>query len=93
MNSDDLTEERKFMLFLRKTFASVVRETAPRDGVSSPFSEQTIDDIRLCLSLISERERALAAMDGVESQMRPRFVDEPQTAQVVTLHARKYEQK
>ncbi|WP_353570418.1 segregation and condensation protein A [Candidatus Albibeggiatoa sp. nov. BB20] len=90
MNTDDLSEERKFMLFLRKTFASVVRETAPRDGVSSPFSEQTIDDIRLSLSLISERERALAAEQGTESQMRPRFVDEPQqSAQVVTLHSRK----
>ncbi|MCV6638229.1 segregation and condensation protein A [Candidatus Albibeggiatoa sp. nov. NOAA] len=92
MNTDDLSTERKFMLLLRKTFASVVRETAPRDGVSSPFSEQTIEDIRLCLSLISERERALAAEDGAESQMRPRFVDEPQqTAQVVTLHTRKKE--
>lgn len=90
MNADDLSTERKFMLLLRKTFASVVRETAPRDGVPSPFTEQTIEDVRLCLSLISERERALAAEEGVESQMRPHFVDEPQqSAQVVTLHTRK----
>ncbi len=92
MDIDHVNLERKFMLLLRKTFASVVRETAPRDGISSPFTEQTIDDIRLCLSLISERERALAEKSGVENQMRPHFVDEPQTtAQVVTLHSRKKE--
>lgn len=89
MNVEQLSQEQQFMLFLRKTLTSIVRETAPRDGVGSPFSEQTIEDIRLCLAVISAREQELAAEQGQESTMRPYFVDQSYSAEVVTLHPRK----
>jgi hypothetical protein len=86
---EQLSQEQQFMLLLRKTLTSIVRETAPRDGVGSPFSEQTIEDIRLCLAVISAREQELAVEQGRESLMRPYFVDEGQNAEVITLHPRK----
>jgi hypothetical protein len=41
--------------------------------------------IRDCLALISARESELAEEAGRPMNMRPRFVDEPQTSVVVPL--------
>ncbi len=85
MNFDDLSKEQQILLVMRKTLTSIARETAPQPGVIHPLSEQTVNDMRLCLGLISARERELADAQGAEHQMRPHFVDEPTTSQVISL--------
>ncbi|OQW91124.1 MAG: hypothetical protein BWK79_17725 [Beggiatoa sp. IS2] len=86
VNFDELSQEQKIMVVMRKVLTTIVRETAPHPGHSSPFSEQTIEDIRLCLSLISARERELAEAQGIINHARPHYTDEIPTSQVVSWH-------
>lgn len=86
MNLDNLTQEQQIMMAMRKVLTQIVRETAPLPDRPSPFSQQTIEDIRMCLGLISAREQELAQQQGREIKDRPHFVDEPQSAQVINLH-------
>jgi hypothetical protein len=49
-----------------------------------PLSEQTIQDIRACLGLITARERELADEIGL-AQERPYFTDEKPAAETVSV--------
>jgi hypothetical protein len=84
MNFEDLAKEQKIMVVMRKVLTTIVRETAPHPGHASPFSEQTIEDIRMCLSLISARERELAEAQGIVNHDRPHYADEMPTSQVIS---------
>lgn len=86
MNFEGLSKEQQIMLVVRKVLTTIIRETAPTLERSSPFSEQTIEDIRLCLQLITAREQELLAEIGITSTARPYYVDESPTSQVVTFH-------
>ncbi len=86
MNFDELSKEQKIMIVMRKVLTTIVRETAPRPGQSSPFSEQTIEDIRMCLSLISARERELTEAQGIINNDRPHYADEIPDSQVISWH-------
>jgi hypothetical protein len=86
MNFEELSQEQKIMVVMRKVLTTIVRETAPGPGHPSPFSEQTIEDIRLCLSLISARERELAEARGIVNHDRPHYADEVATSQVISWH-------
>lgn len=86
--SDDtaeLSKEREIMRAMRKTLTSIVRDCAPRDGVPSPLKPDTVENIRMCLGLIAAREAELADALGLSRNERPRFVDEPSTAQGMTF--------
>lgn len=78
-----LTKEREIMRAMRKTLTSIVRDCAPRDGVPSPLKPDTVENIRMCLGLIAAREAELADALGLSRNERPRFVDEPSTAQII----------
>ena len=80
MNSEaELSKEQQIMRAMRKTLTSIVRDTAPRDGVPSPFSADTVENIRMCLGLISAREAELAEGLGLDRNERPHYSDEEQT--------------
>jgi hypothetical protein len=86
MNFEELSKEQQIMVMMRKVLTTIIRETAPTPDRSSPFSEQTIEDIRLCLQLITAREQALLEAKGVTNTARPYYVDEPSTSHVVSFH-------
>lgn len=86
MNFEGLSKEQQIMLVMRKVLTTIIRETAPTPECSSPFSEQTIEDIRLCLQLITAREQELLTERGITNTARPYYVDESPTSQVVTFH-------
>jgi len=81
--SDGLNQfsvEKRILLAMRKTLSSIVRDVTPTDRhLQSPLKDATIEDIKMCFSLISAREREIAKESGVEIKERPRFIDEPVT--------------
>jgi hypothetical protein len=85
LDRDEKVMERRIMVMMRQVLSAVARDTAPPPGMRSPLSEETIQGIRDCFSLIAARERELNEQLGEESRLRPRYRDEPQTSKVVSL--------
>ena len=81
--SAELSKEQQIMRAMRKTLTSIVRDTAPRDGNPSPLQSATVENIRMCLGLISAREAELAELLGLSRNERPRYTDEPESAQAL----------
>ena len=74
MNSEELSKEQRILRQLRKTLGNVVRDVTPLGGRDNPLSASTIQDIKDCFGLISERERELAeALDF--AQTKPYYAD------------------
>ena len=71
------SKERRILLAMRKTLSKIIRDLTPTDStVEYPLKTGTVEDIKVCLSLISIRERELAEQSGIKPAM-PRFIDEP----------------
>ena len=84
MNAEsELSKEQQIMRAMRKTLTSIVRDAAPRDGMPSPFAPETVENIRMCLGLISAREAELAEMQGLALNERPYYSDEEQPAKAM----------
>jgi len=79
----ELSKEQQIMRAMRKTLTSIVRDTAPRDGNPSPLSTETVENIRMCLGLISAREAELADALGLSRNERPHYADEAPAAQPI----------
>ena len=77
----ELSKEQQIMRAMRKTLTSIVRDVAPRDGLPSPLAADTVDNIRMCLGLISAREAELAEALGLSHEERPHYSDEPSATQ------------
>ncbi len=71
------TVEQRILSAVRITLTGVIRDTATPAGMKHPLSDQTIEDLRQCLALISAREREFAEAAGGAPGLRPRYVDEP----------------
>ncbi len=59
-------------------------------GMRHPLSEETVNDIRECLALISGRENELGGMAGDD---RPHFTDEARDTVVVQIDTRNLQKK
>jgi len=79
-------KEREILRVMRKVLTGIVREVTPQHkDLRHPLSEQTIQDIRNCLGLITARERELADAAGRTVQERPHFADQPQKRRAVPI--------
>lgn len=78
------SKEREILLVMRKVLSSVIREITPEPGMRHPLSDKTIEDVRMCLGLITSRERELADAAGVQ-QKRPYFTDQKRPVEVVPI--------
>lgn len=85
MSNDTPSKEEQILKMMKKVLTDVAKDTYVRPGLKHPLSENTILGIRDCLALIAAREKELAEAAGRPQNMRPRFVDEPQTSVVVPL--------
>ena len=75
MDKEELSKEQRILSVMRKTLGNVVRDVTPLGGRVNPLSENTIQDIKDCFGLISERERELA--EALEfDQSKPYYADE-----------------
>ena len=84
MNTEaEFSKEQQIMRAMRKTLTSIVRDAAPRDGMPSPFSPDTVENIRMGLGLISAREAELAENLGFSRNERPSYSDEEPTAKTM----------
>lgn len=83
--TEDQNRERDLLIVMRKVLANIIKDTTPahRD-LKHPLSNNTIQDIRTCLGLISDRERQLADIAGIQ-QEKPYYTDEKPTADVVSI--------
>lgn len=79
------SKEREILVVMRKVLAQIIKDTTPPSrAMKHPLSEQTIQDVRHCLGLISLRERELADAAGA-AQERPYYTDEKPAADVVPI--------
>jgi len=82
----DSQKEREILVVMRKVLAQIIKDTTPPSrAMKHPLSDQTIQDVRGCLGLISARERELADVAGVATE-KPYYTDEKPAAEVVSIH-------
>jgi len=82
---DTSEKEREILVVMRKVLAQIIKDTTPPSrAMQHPLSDQTIQDVRHCLGLISARERELADAVGAARE-RPYYADEPTSAEVVPI--------
>ncbi|MBT9614379.1 MAG: segregation and condensation protein A [Burkholderiales bacterium] len=84
MSTKALSKEQRILRAMRKTLASVIKDVTPKSGYLSPLSDETVEGIKECFTLISIRERELADELGMDTA-KPHYVDEVQTATVVNF--------
>ncbi|MGM0594097.1 MAG: segregation and condensation protein A [Pseudomonadota bacterium] len=78
MSDNDFSKEEKILGAVKRVLTEVIKDTATEPGMKHPLSDGTINGMRDCLVLISQREQELAEAAGRPMNMRPRFKDEPQ---------------
>jgi len=94
MAEQAVSQERRILLAMRKTLASIVRDLTPTEAMQRyPLSEATVEDMKACFDLIAARERELAVQDGLATHELPRFTDEPKQAQVISIAKLKTRQR
>jgi hypothetical protein len=86
MTDHELTKEERILRVMKRVLTDVAKDTYTKPGYWHPLSDNTVEGIRQCLALITAREGELNAAAGRRSDLRPRFVDEPQTTVVVPLN-------
>ncbi len=85
MNTIELSKEQRILRLMRKTLGNIVKDVTPRAGRENPLSGDTIQDIKDCFALISERERELAEALNFD-EAKPYYADDPQArAQVIGI--------
>lgn len=89
MSDQAPSKEANILSAVKRVLTEVIKDTATQPGVKHPLNDNTINGLRDCLVLISQREQELAAEGGRSMDARPRFTDElqPQGDVVVPLHA------
>jgi hypothetical protein len=85
MSDKEPTREERILLIMKRVLTGIAKDTYTRPGHRHPLSDETVNDIRNCLSLITARERELNEAAGRSMDHRPRFVDEPRKSVVVPL--------
>lgn len=85
MDTEELRKEQHILRQMRKTLGNVVKDVTPLGGRTNPLSDSTIQDIKDCFGLISERERELAEALNFD-QAKPYYADgEQPDAKVVSI--------
>jgi hypothetical protein len=85
MDTEELSKEQRILRLMRKTLGNVIKDVTPLGGRTNPLSGNTIQDIKDCFGLISERERELAEALNFD-QAKPYYTDgELPNAKVVSF--------
>lgn len=86
MTEQSFSTEKRVLMAMRKTLAKVVRDLTPNDTATRyPLSDDTVSDIKACFDLIASRERELMQAEGKIPAEKPRFTDDMNTAQTVSM--------
>ncbi len=76
MSQHEPSKEELILRTVKQALTGVIKDTATQPGMIHPLSEGTIDQLRNCLMLISEREKELTEDAGRPMSQRPHFTDE-----------------
>ncbi len=71
MNTEELKKEQRILSQMHKTLSNIVKEVTPAAGNPNPLSNDTIEEIKYCFSVISGREQELAAKLGFSHGEQP----------------------
>ncbi|MGD8591044.1 MAG: segregation and condensation protein A [Chromatiales bacterium] len=84
--TDESKKEREILMVMRKVLSTIVRELTPEHrSLKHPLSDDTIQDIRMCMGLITAREKELADAAGRTAVERPYYTDQPRASTVVPM--------
>lgn len=70
----ELSKEQRILRQMRKTLGNIVKDATPLGGRPNPLSNTTIQEIKDCFALTSEREKELAEKLGFDAE-RPYYRD------------------
>lgn len=85
MSTEELSKEQRILRIMRKTLGNVVKDVTPLGGRTNPLSASTIQDIKDCFGLISDREMELAEALNFD-QSKPYYADgEAPNAKVISI--------
>ena len=93
MTQKTLENEKNIMIMVRKTLSGVIRDVTPLPGTQGVLKDETVESLRLCLGVISNREQQIAQELGRDIKERPRYADEPKTSHVVQFSSNSAEKK
>jgi hypothetical protein len=79
------SKEERILRVMKRVLTDVAKDTYTKPGFRHPLSDDTIEGIRNCLTLITARETELNTAAGRSMDARPRFADEPSSSVVVQL--------
>jgi len=85
MSDEEITKEERILRVMKRVLTGIAKDTYTRPGHRHPLSDDTVNDIRSCLSLITARETEFNKAAGRSMDHRPHFIDEPQSSVVVPL--------
>lgn len=83
-NLDD-NKEYRVLLAMKTTLTCIVKDTATPPDMKHPLNEDTVENIRQCLMLISSREQELLQEAGIESTAKPKYIDEPDNVTAIPV--------
>lgn len=85
MSNDKPSKEEEVLALIKKTLTSIAKDTYTPPELTHPLSGDTINQIRNCFTVITQRQQELAQARGEEFTDRPRYIDEPADSFVVSL--------
>lgn len=85
MSNKDISKEEEILQLVKDTLTTIARDTYTPPELSHPLSSDTINQIRNCFSVITQRQQELARARGEEFNDRPHYIDEPNDSFVVSL--------
>ena len=77
--------EEEVLQIIKNTLTSIAKDTYTPPELTHPLSSDTINQIRNCFSVITQRQQELARARGEEFNDRPHYVDEANDSFVVSL--------
>ena len=84
-NNDSPDREEEVLQLVKNTLTAIAKDTYTPPELTHPLSSDTINQIRQCFTVITQRQQELAKARGVEFKDRPRYIDEPSDTFVVSL--------
>ena len=79
------SKEEDILQLLKTTLTAIAKDTYTPPELTHPLSSDTINQIRHCFGVITQRQQELARARGEEFNDRPHYVDEPKDTFVVSL--------
>lgn len=78
MSDDTPSKEDRILSVMRSILIDVIKDTTTEPGLKHPLADDTINNIRHGLDLITARQKELAEEQGESWDLRPSYPSEPQ---------------